>query len=555
MDKLNTYHIIVFNFLFLISLNGNSQEKREIQFYENNNFMKSEKLNDKNTNINNYLLGLINKGYLLSTIDSIINNDTTLKVFVNKGEEIQNPLVNIIIPENAAVISSDIFNKTEINFHPGTFSKKISNWLQMMNDIGYPFSKFTFTNSSIEKNEIQVVCKLITGPFVSVDSIYNANSTKKETRLISNVINIKKNEPFNLTKIQEISNQINRINYLQENKPPAYEFIENKVKIYTYIESKTINNINGMIGLQPSNDGSVQLTGNLSMNIQNALNRGEKIYLNWRRMFNASQNLISSFNIPYLFNSKIQIGGHLDMIKKDSSFFNIKAKTNLDYILESNQTIGVLIDLNGSTNLLQDNYNSTSIKNFGFSLFKNKLNNRLNPTSGYLLNTEILAGMKNSYIQENNEEVEISSPNYFGKVTYQHFLKVSKRSATKIKIDGLTNINDYLFENEMTRIGGYKNLRGFDEESIWVSSYLLATVELIYQLDLESNLFLFSDLAWGEQKTSYSYSKNKFNSFGIGTNLSLPNGFLTIVYGLGRELGQPFILKTGKIHFGFTSFF
>ena len=119
----------------------------------------------------------------------------------------------------------------------------------------------------------------------------------------------------------------------------------------------------------------------------------------------------------------------------------------------------------------------------------------------------------------------------------------------------MTTLNDNLFENELTRIGGYQNLRGFDEESIFVSSYLIANLELRYLIDQRSNVFLFTDFAWTEKNISNKYQQNSYNSLGFGTNLSLNNGLLTIVYGLGREVGKNFIIRTGKIHLGFTSYF
>jgi hypothetical protein len=50
-------------------------------------------------------------------------------------------------------------------------------------------------------------------------------------------------------------------------------------------------------------------------------------------------------------------------------------------------------------------------------------------------------------------------------------------------------------------------------------------------------------------------NKRVFNSIGLGTNLSFNNGFMTLIYALGRETDQKFLLRTGKIHIGFTSFF
>ena len=90
-------------------------------------------------------------------------------------------------------------------------------------------------------------------------------------------------------------------------RPPAYEFVDGKAKIYTYIKIKSFNNANGIMGIQPDNNGQIQFTGNVMLNLNNNFNAGEKIEFKWRRMFNASQNLISSINLPYLLRISIRI--------------------------------------------------------------------------------------------------------------------------------------------------------------------------------------------------------------------------------------------------------
>ena len=243
------------------------------------------------------------------------------------------------------------------------------------------------------------------------------------------------------------------------------------------------------------------------------------------------------------------------MIKKDSTFFNIRSKGNINYLINSNYSIGVVYDLVGSTNLLDNGYNSTSINNFGFNFYRNKLNQSFNPSKGFLINCELLTGLKKTYITENDDEKLLKTPNYFGLFNYEQFLKTSKRTTMKIGIKALTTINENLYENELSRIGGYQNLRGFDEESIFVSSYSIGNFEFRFLIDQKSNVFIFSDIAWAEKNINSLKEENYYNSIGLGTNFSLNNGLLTIIYALGRETNQPFIIRTGKIHLGFTSYF
>ena len=83
----------------------------------------------------------------------------------------------------------------------------------------------------------------------------------------------------------------------------------------------------------------------------------------------------------------------------------------------------------------------------------------------------------------------------------------------------------------------------------------MGNFEFRFLIDEKSNVFLFSDLAWTESKTNNFLIVNNYQSFGFGTNISMQNGLLTLIYGLGRKIDNPFLIRTGKIHLGFTSYF
>ena len=553
--KLRNSIILILLTFYIIS--GWSQKNKIISLYENGILSESKSLKKTSETefINKKLVQLIEQGYLTLAIDSSLESLDSSKIYISKGEVYEKNNIKINFKNKGDEFYKDIFSDQKLIFKPLNFSKKILYWLEFMNNNGYPFATFEFKNSIVNNKDLRVICDLKEGPFVTIDSIYNPELSEKELKLIYKISRIKKGNAFNLSLIKGIPEKLKKTNYFSINKPVAYEFINNKASIYSYAKTNPVNNINGLVGIQPDDDGNVQLTGNLSFTFLNALKRGEMLHLNWRRMFNASQNLITSLSIPYLFKSDFELKGYLNMIKKDSSFFNIGAKANINYLINSNYSIGVLYDIIGSTNLLDEGYNSTSVNNFGFSFHRNNLNEIINPTSGYITDFEVSAGLKKTFLNENNIEKLLKTPNYFGVFKHSHFLRTSKRSTIKIGLNASTMVNENMFENELIRIGGYKNLRGFDEESIYVSSYFIGSFEMRYLIDEKSNVFLFTDLGITEKKTTDTNLKKSFNSVGLGTNLSLNNGFMTIIYALGRETNQAFLFRTGKIHIGFTSFF
>lgn len=98
-------------------------------------------------------------------------------------------------------------------------------------------------------------------------------------------------------------------------------------------------------------------------------------------------------------------------------------------------------------------------------------------------------------------------------------------------------------------------LRGFDEQSIEVSKFVLGTVEYRYLLGQLSYLFVFSDFAFIQsQYVNIDYTDQPF-SFGAGLTLETKAGLFGIVAAVGQRKGLPFDFRAPKIHFGYVSVF
>jgi hypothetical protein len=534
-----------------------AQEIKSYRIFNNLEVSNNNKTNSNNLKniVNDVLLSKIQEGYFNSSIDSTRIINKNLEIYMKTGSLINVNEIKVNINDQLSLKLREDFVSQKKYFDPTELSSKIRKWIVLMNNNGFPFAEFEFKNYEIIDSKINLECNLISGPLVRIDSLINPEISTKELMLVSKIINIKNGDVFNLSEIYKISENIRKSVFLKEIKPPAYEFVDNFASIYTYVKTESKNSVNGLIGIQPSENDKIQFTGNVSLNFLNALNFGETLKLNWRKMFNSSQNLISEFSIPFIFKTNIEIMGGLDMIKKDSSFFNLNSKFIVKYRLNSNLTSGFLFAKNNSTNLLQSNYSSTTVNSFGFTADLKKTNNKYNPSKGYLFKTELSYGWKQTFSNDTSSSNILRTPNFNGKLEIDTYWDIIRRTTLKMKLTGSTIQNDILYENELIRIGGYRTIRGFNEESIMVSSFILSNLEFRYLLDEKSNVFIFSDFAWTESKTNEFLKEEYYQSFGFGTNISMKNGLFTFIYGIGRKIDNPFLIRIGKIHFGFTSYF
>ena len=106
------------------------------------------------------------------------------------------------------------------------------------------------------------------------------------------------------------------------------------------------------------------------------------------------------------------------------------------------------------------------------------------------------------------------------------------------------------YRNEMFKIGGEGQIRGFTENELYASTYLLYTAELRYLFGRNSDVHLFFDGGTYEQQGYYNYLFDTPFGFGLGVNVGVRSGVFYFEYALPRQRNNPISLKTGKIHFG-----
>ena len=111
------------------------------------------------------------------------------------------------------------------------------------------------------------------------------------------------------------------------------------------------------------------------------------------------------------------------------------------------------------------------------------------------------------------------------------------------------------YVNEVFQIGGFRQLRGFDEESIYTNRFLIGTLEYRYLLAQNSWFFVFTDIGRAAYKTNSADFAH--NYFGAGTGLAFEtnSGIFNISYAVGKRNDQSFDLRQSKIHIGFLSLF
>jgi outer membrane protein assembly factor BamA len=136
-----------------------------------------------------------------------------------------------------------------------------------------------------------------------------------------------------------------------------------------------------------------------------------------------------------------------------------------------------------------------------------------------------------------------------------HFFKLTKQSTIKASVQGGWVQSKDIFKNEIFQIGGYKLLRGFDEESIFATSYAVSTLEYRFLIGQNSYLFGFTDFGLAGDRSYTEEMNHNYLGFGAGIAFETKAGIFNLTYAVGKRNDQNLNFRQSKIHFGFVSLF
>jgi len=450
---------------------------------------------------------------------------------------------------------------------------------------GYPFASVYLDSVQLNDDKITAQLKTNKGVLYHIDSIRVYGKVNLSKKFLQHYLNIYNGSPYNRERLQQVDKRMQELPYLAVVQPSDLTMLGAGSVLNLYVQPKRASQINFLIGFLPSSgqSGKLQLTGDVNLDLKNQLGTGEAILIKWQQLQQKSPRLNLGFNKPYILNSAFGLDFLFDLFKKDSSFLQLNAQLGLDFALSAYQSGKIFIQWQ-NTSLLGGAVDTNVIRlskrlpsnidvnstNVGLNYEWVKTNYRFNPHKGNELNIVAAVGIKN--VKKNSDIVNIKDPSFDysslydsikprsyqlkTRLTAAHYFPLGKSSTFKAGLSAGLYSSPSIFRNELFQIGGYKLLRGFDEESIYASRYGVLTAEYRNLISRNSYLFFFIDAGLVKNKYQSVNVNNQFIGIGLGLVYETKVGLLNISYAVGKRDDIKFNLReSSKLHFGYVNYF
>lgn len=523
--------------------------------------------------LSGYLQLLYARGFLDASADTQQTAPQQYRVLVHTGRAYRpGDIRNGNLPPGTSLARSlDNRNWFGQNFAFPRLQQGMRQMLADFEEDGYPYASVYLDSIAITDNRFHAAVKCDMGPLVLYDSVQVKGSARIAPGYLYAYLGIRPGRPYNRARLEKADERLRDLPFVNVYAPAQVKLLDDKARVYLSLNRVNTSFFNGILGVQPGSGtgGKPVITGDIQLRLWNVLERGEQIFLEWRRIQSGTQSARVWLAYPYLFATPLGVWGKFDFFRRDSSFQNVEYGAGVDYLWYGTNKVRLgfsraqsrLIDRTPYVDAkkLPENIDMDWDK-FSLEGEWTRYDYRRNPLRGFSVQASLNAGVRRIRpISELPDSLYAGIPRrslqLLASLRLEKYIRLARRLTLRCLSQSAYQYNPALFYNELLRIGGFATLRGFDEESIYTSGYSYASAELRFLYERNSNVFVFLNGGFVEQKLRSSYDGFWAYGFGAGVNFSTKIGVLNLTYALGSRDGAPIQFRNSKIHVGFAGYF
>jgi len=551
---------------FISKINNDYKNKLDLE----NNKYESKDLLSKS--LNSYISELKVQGFAEANIDTLFYEKNIAHVDLHVGVRYSWGNINLLFDND-----SDDINMYKLleKYHSKYFSSNNirhlnTNLIKYLADKSYPFAAINLKNIAFNDTIINAYWQVSLNNSYAWDSLVCKGTSKLKKSFLYSFLGIKINKSYSESDAKAIDDKLSKLPFVELLKASEYEFDSLHVKPFLYLNSRKVNQFDGIMGLYTDKKSSkINLTGEINIKLINAFSAGEKILFNWMKLEENSQKLNLSASYPFIFNTNIGVGGNLSILKQDSLYIKTSFDVETKFFLSGLNNISVFYNSESSDLLSSKIYVNTTVLprfidskiiKFGIAYEFSNLDYFFNPRKGISINISTAFAKRQVKINKNiplvlYKDLLMNENLLFVNLDLQMYKILFKDFVlhTRAKIAGSSSSN--LFDNEQISLGGLKNLRGFDQDFYKPKCYSLLSNELRFIPEKNTAIYVFCDMAYTKFKSRVSdYTYMPF-SFGFGVNFSTNVGVFSLNYALGKYKNESIDIDKAKVHFGFITRF
>lgn len=541
LHKIREFNAKIILILAVLSLSFVKSQKKEFWLMDVQTSTK-KKVNDSISAVR-FLDSLAQNFYYLTRVKDVKKEGEITTIFYDKGLNYNKAQVFL-----SQEIQEDLSLKKEF------YTKNLDSLKKKINSVysekGFVFnrvkSKWIGMENSVPKIELSIE-KLNQR---KIDELVIRGYDKLPKRFIKNLEKEFVGKVFQPKNIERLNTALQNHRYVQLTKVPQSLFRKDSTQIYLFLNKKKVNFFDGVVGFGNDDNDKIAFNGTLDVKFSNLFNGFESVNLYWQRQVDRGQIFNVEVDVPYLFKSNVGTRNTLHIYRQDTIFANVRFQPEFYYSINNRQKVGVR-GVFESSSVLDDTYtlaDDFSKKGIGLTY------EFIEPTEVdlFLHKTYIRASVDWLVTDYDKKNTKNTQRNYY--LFVDKNIPIYENHYLNLKGEGAWfESENPLSYNEKLRFGGWNSMRGFNENSLLADYFFYGNLE--YRYLINENAFFDSFVQYGQLNNENLAQNINLYSFGLGFNLRLPIGLMSLQISNGSEFSQAIQFKQTKIHWGILTRF
>ena len=423
---------------------------------------------------------------------------------------------------------------------------------ELMAAKGNSFAKLKLVElTKLDSNTITAQLILTGGPVRTIDAVVVKGYDKFPKSFLRHYAGIKTGKVFNQKKVIEQNEVLNSLGFVKTIRSPEALFRRDSTSVYFYLEKRNNNLFDGILGFNTNEETQkLEFNGYLNLELNNNLNFGEQLLINYKADGREQQNFRVRTTLPFLFKSPFGVSAELKIFKQDSTFTTTDQQVRVSYQVLPSSNVYVGYKTYESSNLRDQIVAGSTVQDYDSKyLLVGGSYQKLQPSTLFPLKTffgvDTEMGTRET-MDTSEEQFRVSS-------TLNHIFNLNLRNS--IYLNNVTSVlsSDTYLTNELFRFGGINSIRGFSENIIEASLFSVLNTEYRYLLGQTTYIHSIIDLGYFENQTLGL--KEELYSFGLGLGLLTEAGLFRLNIANGVSGMQNFKFSNTKIHISLSSRF
>ena len=417
----------------------------------------------------------------------------------------------------------------------------IRNILSKLESKGFSMAKVNLEKINSKQKYLTANLKIETNIQRKLNDIVINGYEKFPAGHLKNLKRLYKNKLFTNQVLEQLQKQVSQFRFVRQLKYPEILFTTDSTKIFLYVEKAKNNTFDGFLGFTNNEKRKLVFSGYIDLVLNNILNSGEKLAINWRSNGTEQTTFNAAIEVPYVFKSPIAVKASLNIIKQDSTFQTTQTAIDFGYYFNYNTRLYLGYQSSESsdiknlnTALISDFTNEFVTSNFEYVNYKD--DSFLFPEKS-TINLKIGAGKRASKFEDNSQ--------LFANLFLKHDFYLNPKNCISLKSQHFYLQSPSYIINELYRFGGINSIRGFNENSLQASYFSSILTE--YRYIVTSNLYVHTVFDYAVYKDKTNSASDKLLGLGFGFGLLTKNGLFNLVYANGSAQNQQIQLSNSIV--------